>query len=76
MALVLRGYSLERRQFDVFWSDKHVGTYCPHALPKQMKLLLGVFWDGDLVNTWASAFPDTTVLDWKQSLPSVVSEER
>src|SRR6266404_7529156 len=59
-----------------FWSDKHVGTYCPHALPKQMKLLLGVLWDGDLVNTWASAFPDTTVLDWKQSLPSVVSEER
>ena len=75
MALVLRGYSLTHRQFEVFWSDKHVGTYCPHDLPKQMKLLLGVFSDGDLINTWIAAFPDTTVLDWKQSFPLMASGE-
>ena len=67
MALVLRGYSLERRQFDVFWSDKHVGTYCPHDLPKQMKLLAGVFLEGAMVSTWIAAFPEATVTDWKRA---------
>jgi hypothetical protein len=67
MALVLRGYSLERRQFDVFWSDKHIGTYRPHDLPKEMKLLPGVYSDGDLVRTWVAAFPEATFTDWKPS---------
>ncbi len=66
MALVLRGYSLERRQFDVFWSDKHIGTYQPHDLPKQMKLLRGVLMDGDLARTWTAAFPEASVADWRQ----------
>ena len=67
MALVLTGYSLERRQFEVFWNHKHVGTYCPNDLPRQMKLLPGVFFDGDLVGTWIAAFPEATVTDWKRS---------
>ncbi len=66
MALVLRGYSLERRQFDVFWSDKHIGTYHPHDQPKTMTLLRGVLMEGDLARTWISAFPEARVADWRQ----------
>jgi hypothetical protein len=67
MALVLRGYSLERRQFDVFWSDQHIGSYRPHELPKEMKLLPGVYSDDDLIRTWAAAFPEATLADWRPS---------
>jgi hypothetical protein len=66
MALVLTGYSLEHRQLDVFLSHKHIGTYCPENLPKQMKLLPGVFSDDDLIRTWGAAFPEATVTDWKE----------
>jgi hypothetical protein len=32
-----------------------------------MKLLPGVFSDGDLIRTWGAAFPEATVTDWKWS---------
>jgi hypothetical protein len=66
MALVLRGYSLERREFDVFWNERHVGTYQPQEHPRQMKLLLGVSMDVDLVSTWLDAFPEAPVADWRR----------
>lgn len=66
MTLVLSGYSGERREFDVFWSHRHVGSYRPHELPKQMRLLTGVSMDVDLVNTWLDAFPESSVIDWKR----------
>jgi hypothetical protein len=31
-----------------------------------MKLLPGVFSDGDLVGTWIAAFPEAAVTDWKR----------
>jgi hypothetical protein len=66
MALVLRGYTAERRQFDVFWSERHVGTYRPQERPKQMKLLPGVSMDVDLVHVWLDAFPEAAVTDWRR----------
>ncbi len=67
MALVLRGYTVEQREFAVFWSDRHVGTYQPHAIPKQLKLLPGVAMDVDLVSAWQDAFPEAPVADWRRS---------
>jgi hypothetical protein len=65
MALVLNGYSVERREFDVFWSHRHVGSHRPHELPKQLRLLAGMSMDADLVSTWLDAFPDSSVADWR-----------
>jgi hypothetical protein len=65
MALVLRGYSVERPEFAVFWSGRHVGTYQPHAVPKQLKLLPGVAMDVDLATIWRDALPEASVVDWR-----------
>jgi hypothetical protein len=67
MPLVLRGYTVDQQEFAIFWRDRHVGTYQPHAVPKQMKLLPGVAMDVDLITIWRDAFPEAPVVDWRPS---------
>jgi hypothetical protein len=66
MALVLRGYTVEQREFAVFWRDRHIGTYQPHAIPRLLTLLPGVAMDVDLLTIWRDAFPEAPVVDWRR----------
>jgi hypothetical protein len=56
---------VEQREFAVFWSDRHIGTYQQHATPKQLKLP-GVAMDAEFVGLWQDAFPDAPVIDWRR----------